>query len=183
MSLQQIKLQAMSQSKRLYVTTMMQVVGRALQSISEQDEEIRKITSVFPVGFVFSMQVLPEGPGFALRKNADNSLAFLSELPEEKPDLTIYIKHLEHAFRILSFQESTAKAFANDRMLVDGDISYAIRMTRALNRLEAFILPKLVAQLAVKEYPDIPLPEKVIHGARIYLRVATNLISQQVKFA
>ncbi len=183
MSLQQIKTLAMSQSKRLYVTTMMQVVGRALQAISEQDEEIQKITSAFPDGFVFSMQVLPSGPGFALRKTLDNHLEFLDEIPSEKPDLTIYIKHLEHAFRILSFQESTAQAFANDRMLVDGDISRAIRMTRALNRLEAYILPKLVAELAIKEYPPIPLPEKVLRGAKIYLRVATNFISQQVKFA
>ena len=181
--MQQIKNLAMSQSKRLYVTTMMQVVGRALQAISEQDEKIQRETSVFPVGFVFSMQVLPSGPGFALRKTADNTLEFLDSVPTEKPDLAIYIKHLEHAFRVLSFQESTARAFANDRMIVDGDISYAIRMVRALNRLEAFILPKLVAELAVKEYPQIPLPEKVLQGARIYLRVAKNYLFQQVKFA
>ncbi len=181
--MQQIKTLAMSQSKRLYVTTMMQVVGRALQAISEQDDTIQKETSVFPEGFVFTMQVLPKGPGFALRKTSANTLEFLDTPPEDKPDLAIYIKHLEHAFRVLSFQESTARAFANDRMIVDGDISFAIRMVRALNRLEAFILPKLVAELAVKEYPSIPLPEKVLQGSKIYFRVAKNFISQQVKFA
>ena len=39
-------------------------------------------------------------------------------------------------------------------MLVDGDISYAIRMTRVLNRLETFILPKLVAKRAVRNTPQ-----------------------------
>ncbi len=68
-------------------------------------------------------------------------------------------------------------AFANDRMLVDGDISYAVRMTRVLNRLESFILPKMVAERAVKEYPsDLHLPEKLISAARIYLKVATNFV-------
>ena len=90
---------------------------------------------------------------------------------------SIKFKHLEHAFLVLSFQEKTSVAFANDRMLVDGDISYAVRMTRILNRLEAFILPKIVAERAVKAYPhNLQLPEKLISAARIYLKVATHFI-------
>ena len=66
-------------------------------------------------------------------------------------------------------------AYAHDRLLVDGDISYAIRMTRILNRLEAFILPKLVASRAVKEYPaNLHLPEKLMAASRIYLKVASK---------
>jgi hypothetical protein len=84
---------------------------------------------------------------------------------------------LEHAFLALSFQEKTSVAFANDRMLVDGDISYAVRMTRILNRLEVFILPKLVAKRAVKAYPhNLQLPEKLISAARIYLKVAAHFV-------
>ena len=50
-------------------------------------------------------------------------------------------------------------------------------MTRVLNRLESFILPKMVAERAVKEYPaDLHLPEKLISAARIYLKVATNFV-------
>ncbi len=78
---------------------------------------------------------------------------------------------------MLSFQEKTSVAFANDRMLVNGDISYAVRMTRILNRLEVFILPRLVASRAVKEYPkDLHLPEKVLSAARIYLKVANQFV-------
>ena len=78
---------------------------------------------------------------------------------------------------VLSFQEKTSVAFANDRMLVDGDVSYAVRMTRVLNRLESFILPRLIAERAVKEYPaTIKLPEKLISAARIYLKVATQFV-------
>ncbi|WP_431688383.1 hypothetical protein [Hahella sp. NBU794] len=182
MRIQQLKSQAISRAKRLYVATMMQVVGRALQAISQEDNEIQRELSAFPENFTFAMKVLPSGPGLMLRKAADGSFIFLSDSDGEA-DLTIYIKHIEHAFRMLSFQESTATAFANDRMVVDGDISSAVRMVRALNRLEAFILPKLVAEMAIKEYPSITLPEKLIQGARIYLRVATNFLSEQRKAA
>jgi hypothetical protein len=38
-------------------------------------------------------------------------------------------------------------------MIADGDVSSAIRLVRCLNKMEALILPKLIASLAVKEYP------------------------------
>lgn len=62
-------------------------------------------------------------------------------------------------------------------MLVDGDVSYAVRMTRVLNRLESFILPKIIAKRAVKEYPEnLHLPQKLISAAQIYLKVATHFV-------
>jgi hypothetical protein len=69
----------------------------------------------------------------------------LISLEQEKPDLTITFKHLTHAFMVFSFQESTAQAFANDRMIADGDVSSAIRLVRCLNKMESLILPKVVA--------------------------------------
>lgn len=39
-------------------------------------------------------------------------------------------------------------------MIADGDLSYAIRLVRCLNKMEALILPKLLAELAVKQYPS-----------------------------
>ena len=38
-------------------------------------------------------------------------------------------------------------------MVADGDVSYAIRLVRCLNKMESLILPKLVAEFAVKQYP------------------------------
>ncbi|MCD6061495.1 MAG: hypothetical protein K0S16_1806, partial [Moraxellaceae bacterium] len=93
-----------------------------------------------------------------------------------KPDLCARFKHLSHAFLVLSFQEGTARAFANDRIYVDGDVSHAIRLVRCLTRMEVLILPKLVAERAVKRYPDISVAEKLGLATRIYGRVATNFL-------
>jgi hypothetical protein len=47
-------------------------------------------------------------------------------------------------------------------MVADGEVSHAIRMVRCLDKMEALILPKLVAEMAVKRYPKIyPLNEKI----------------------
>ncbi|MCP5161984.1 MAG: hypothetical protein H7A00_10005 [Hahellaceae bacterium] len=167
-----------STAKRLYVQTMMQVVGRALQAISQVDDQIRKEIAPLPEGFTFSMNVLPSGPGLYLRKKGKTEFEYLGATLDTKPDLSISFKHINHAFLVLSFQESTSVAFSHNRMLVDGDVGFALRMTRLLNRLETFILPKLLAERAVKEYPaSLSLPEKVTQGARIYFQMATNLVT------
>lgn len=166
------------QARKHYVQLMLQVVGRALEAISELDESIRRETDGLPDGLLFEMSVMPHGPGLVMEKLPGGRLRYLGDKAEQDPHLSIRFKHIAHAFLVLSFQEKTAEAFANDRMLVDGDIGYALRMTRVLNRLESFILPKLLAKRAVKEYPkNLGLPEKVIQGARIYLRTATNLLA------
>lgn len=167
-------------ARRQYVTTMFQVMGHALEAISRTDDKVRKEARSLPAGFVFEMTVLPAGPALRVKHLGDGKLAYMTDdIAPERINLSIRFKHIAHAFLVLSFQEQTAIAFANDRMLVDGDIGYAIRMTRILNRLESFILPKVIASRAVKEYPlDLPLLEKMTGALRIYRRVALSLVKE-----
>ncbi|NNP72410.1 hypothetical protein A7P53_00610 [Acinetobacter defluvii] len=162
--------------EQAYVKLMMDVIGRGLVMASQVDDEIRHEVSKFPVGFVLSMKVFPHGPAFVAKVNEQQNLELVTAL-QDKPDLTITFKHMHHAFLVFSFQESTAQAFANDRMIADGDLSYAIRLVRCLNKMEALILPKLVAELAVKEYPQqLTLKEKLTNAANIYLKVAQSYL-------
>jgi hypothetical protein len=157
-----------------YVKLMMDVIGRGLVMASQVDEEVKQEVAKFPDHFTLSMKVFPHGPAFIARVTESKQLELVPDL-DIKPDLTITFKHLNHAFLVFSFQESTAQAFANDRMIADGDISYAIRLVRCLNKMEALILPKLVAELAVKEYPsNLSLKEKLTGAAGIYLKVAQS---------
>ena len=157
-----------------YVQLMMDVIGRGLVMASLVDDEIKQEVSKFPANFILSMKVFPNGPAFIAQVTEDHKLKLLSST-EKKPDLTITFKHLSHAYLVFSFQESTAQAFANDRMVADGDLSYAIRLVRCLNKMESLILPKLVAELAVKEYPsNLTLKEKLAGAANIYLKVAQS---------
>ncbi|WP_421862909.1 hypothetical protein [Marinobacter adhaerens] len=165
------------QARRLYVELMFQVMGRALQAVSEVDEKVQNEARALPDGFLFEMMVMPDGSKLIVEHTGQGRFRYHGDKAPRPIDLSIQFKHIAHAFLVLSFQEKTSVAFANDRMLVDGDISYAVRMTRVLNRLESFILPKIVAERAVKEYPaDLHLPEKLISAARIYLKVATNFV-------
>ncbi len=164
--------------QQAYVKLMMDVIGRGLVMASQVDEEVQQEVAKFPVHFTLSMKVFPHGPAFTVRVTSRKQLELVPNLAV-KPDLTVTFKHLSHAFLVFSFQESTAQAFANDRMVADGDVSYAIRLVRCLNKMEALILPKLVAELAVKEYPnDLSLKEKLTGAANIYLKVAQSYLKR-----
>lgn len=160
-------------AQKAYVALMLDTIARALVSASKVDGELKDEISGFPADFILQMIVLPKGSSFTLQVQADKSLRRLDNFTG-KPDLSIKFKHLTHAFLVFSFQESTSRAFANDRMIADGEVSYAIRLVRCLNKLEVLILPKLVAELAVKRYPAIALGEKVTKAAQIYANVVTS---------
>lgn len=164
--------------RQAYVKLMMDVIGRGLVMASQVDEEIKKEVAQFPANFSLSMKVFPHGPAFIARVTEEKQLELVKSM-DTAPDLTITFKHLHHAFLVFSFQESTSQAFAHDRMIADGDISYAIRLVRCLNKMEALILPKMVAQLAVKEYPsNLSLKEKLTEASSIYLKIAQSYLKR-----
>ncbi|MFZ5755623.1 MAG: hypothetical protein ACOY3X_01815 [Pseudomonadota bacterium] len=162
-------------AQAVYVQLMMGVVGRGLVAISQIDGEVRREVSALPAGYTIQMKVIPGGPAFTAEVQADGTLKLLKDYPG-RTTLGIFFKHMAHAFLVFSFQEGTARAFANDRMFVDGEISHAIRLVRCLNRMETMILPKFIAERAVKRYPDIGAGEKLATATRVYGRVVTNLI-------
>ena len=159
-----------------YVKLMMDVIGRGLVMASQVDDEIQQEVSKFPVGFCLSMSVFPDGPAFIAKVTEQHQLELVQHATK-KPDLTIKFKHLHHAFLVFSFQESTAQSFANDRMIADGDVSNAIRLVRCLNKMESLILPKQIAELAVKQYPEqLSLKEKLNGAKNIYLKIAQSYL-------
>lgn len=161
-----------------YVKAMMQVIARGLVTANQVDPEIQHDFAQFPIGFIFSMRVFPHGPSFTIQVKAQNHLELINNT-QEKPDLTITFKHLSYAYMVFSFQESTAQAFANDRMIADGDLSYAVRLVRCLNKMEAIILPKTVARLAVKQYPEqLIFKDKLNQASKIYLKIAQSFLKR-----
>lgn len=164
-------------ARKHYVQAMFRFMGHALEAISQGDQKVIDDARVLPKGLVFQMMVMPSGPSLALEHTGEGHLRYLGANYNGKVDLSIRFKHMAHAFLVLSFQEKTTEAFANDRMVVDGDISLGVRMTRILNRLESIILPRLVASRAVKEYPnDLGLLEKVPGAIGVYRRVITGML-------
>ena len=162
--------------QKFYVQFMMDVIGRGLVVASQVDQEIQKELKAFPKDFSISMQIFGDATAFYIKVNKKQQFDLIQE-KHHHLDLTITFKHLQHAFSVFSFQESTAQAFAHNRMIADGDLSHAIRLVRCLNRMETLILPKYLAKLAVKEYPThLTFKSKIKKAQQIYLKLALSFL-------
>lgn len=157
--------------KRAYIAIMLWFVGRAIQAASRVDGETRREFDRLADGFTFRLGVMPNGPYMVVGKEDSGRVKYLGSDPgDRKLDLDMKIKNLEGAFLMFTFQESTAAATCRNRLIVDGEVPPACSIVRILDMVEVFLLPKLVARLAVKRYPKWSLFRKFVGRTRIYVR-------------
>jgi hypothetical protein len=157
--------------KKAYVAVMLWVVGRAIQAAGRVDESVKAEFDALPEGFSFSLGVEPGGPCMIVGKNAQGHPKYLGWKPEGKRiDLKLRIKNIEAAMLLFSFRESTAVASARNRLIVDGEVSSACAAVRILDIVEVYLLPRMMAKLAVKRYPVWTPWRKYIGRFRIYFR-------------
>ncbi|MFO0695494.1 MAG: hypothetical protein U0230_18170 [Polyangiales bacterium] len=169
------KAQSQYKAQRAYVAGMMRLLSGLLEAASETDPVVREEVANLPEGLVIGMSVLGDSSRMRIKKRG-GVLVRLDPDTNQKPELEIVFKHVTHAFLVLSFQEGTARAFANDRMITQGDLSLAMKVVRCLNRVEAVVLPRFVAERALKAYPELGLGEKLSAGARIYGRTLAHVL-------
>jgi aldehyde:ferredoxin oxidoreductase len=157
--------------KKDYVAVMMWFMGRAIQAAAAVDRAVEKEFAGLPDGFVFALSVMPNGPHMIIGKDKRGFARYRGWDPEgKKIDLDMKIKNIEAALLIFTFQESTALATTRDRLVVDGDVAHACAVVRILDIVEVYLLPKIIAKLAVKRYPGWPFRRKYLGRVLIYVR-------------
>ncbi len=152
---------------------MLPLLGALLEAGSEVDPVVQREVASLPEDLVFGMSVF--GSDACLRMTRQGGrFVQLAPASAKRPTLDIVFKHVGVAFLVVSFQESTALAFARGRLVVHGDTALAMRITRCLDRMEAITLPGVVAERALKSVPFIPAGERLPLAARYYAVAARN---------
>ncbi len=159
--------------KKAYAFVMLLTVGRGIEAASRVDEAVKTIVGDLPEGFTFSLGVAPSGPWMIMEKDASGRLRYLGwRRFKKKTDLDMIIRNIEAAFRLFTFRESTAQAYNYGRFSVNGNLPNALSVMRIMDIVEIYLLPKIIAALAVKRYPDskeLPPARKHFNRLRIYL--------------
>jgi hypothetical protein len=157
--------------KRAYLSINLWFMGRAIQAASRVDEQVRREFRSLPDKFTFALGVMPNGPYFVVQKSGADNARYIGRRIDAQPvDLTMAFKHMEAGMLTFTFRENTPVATARDRLVVDGEVSYACAVVRILDIVQIYLLPKVIARLAVKRYPRWPLGRKLINRTRIYWR-------------
>jgi hypothetical protein len=162
--------------KKDYVAIMMWFMGRAIQAAASVDRDVRKEFAELPDRFTFDLCVMPDGPHMIVGKDRKGYVRYMGWDPEgKKINLKMKIKNLEAAILMFTFQESTALATARNRLVVDGEVPHACAAVRILDIVEVYLLPKIIAQLAVKRYPLWSPGRKYVGRVFVYLRTVLGL--------
>lgn len=155
--------------KELYVKMMLFVVGRAISAAAAVDPGIKKEFEKLPGNFSFSLGVAGTDLSMKVVKDKNGAVKYAGRLKTgENPALKLELKSLEAAMMLFTFRESTATSLSRDRITADGNIPEACAVVRILNIVEIYLLPKVIAELAVKRYVS---PEnKHKNRVEIYLK-------------
>ena len=162
--------------QRLYLTVMFWFLGRSIQAAARVDRKVRQAFDAMPDGFTFAFTVAPGGPAMVIGKANNGKVRYLgAETTQRFIDLRVIIKNMEAAMLLFTFREATVEAVARDRIVVDGDIPSACAVLRILDMVEVFVLPKGLASLAVRRYPQWSVVRKIIGRVLIYLRALVGI--------
>ena len=159
----------------MYVGLMFATFGRLLQAASQIDDSIREEITGFPEDVVFSLGIWPATDRFQVRKE-HGGLRLLRKSEYQPTTLSFRFKHIAHAFAMFAFKEGTAESYTSDRIVVDGNVAYAMRIARCVDRVVTLAMPDLLARRMVKELRPLGLGAKLSAALRIYGRMIANLL-------
>lgn len=158
-------------AQRAYVQAAMRLIAGLLEAASEADPVVAEEVRGLPDGLVVGMSVfgMPDvGLRVVVRGDKLRVVDRTAPVPEGAVRLEIIYKHVTHAFLVFSFEEGTALAFANGRMSVEGELGYAMRLVRCLDRCETITLPHAIATRAVKTVREVETGERVKLAAKTF---------------
>jgi hypothetical protein len=164
---------ALYTAQRAFVATMFEVLARLIVAGSAADPVVQRELLGFPDDYTIGFSIHGDTLGFRVAKRGAR---FVPAPRQGRADLELVFKHIAHAFALVSFQESSAVAYANDRFVTHGDIALAMRFMRCLDRNLAIVLPPPIAARALKAAPEIPLGERVRTTARTVGGLMRDLI-------
>ena len=154
-----------------YLSVMLWFVGRAVVAVIRTDPEMKKEWAALPAGFIFRLGVTPGGPAMVVGKTPDGGARVINVVtPADAIDLDLRIKSLDAALRMFTFRESTAVSSSRNRLVIDGEVPPACAIVRLLDAVECYLLPGIIARLAVKRLPRWSLRRRTVVRCMVYLR-------------
>lgn len=116
------------------------VIGRSFSILSDIDPRIEKELAYLPEVFTAAVAVEKNGPYIIVRKNKDNVEYFGYHEYPKNLDLKLYFKDEEFAYQVLAAKEGIRQAFSEHKVVLEGDLEYAVSFIYIIEIIEAYIM-------------------------------------------
>ncbi|HLN60382.1 MAG TPA: hypothetical protein VK464_02440 [Symbiobacteriaceae bacterium] len=156
----------MRQLKALLIRIILWFLGRGMCAVAAVDSRVQAEVRDWEDGVRIAMLVEPAGPAMALEKRG-GQLRYLGANGAESADLVIRFKHLDAAAPVLLGMSSVAQGWAERRMTMKGDLTFAMSVVRVMLLVEAYLFPKLITRRIMQR-----VPAREVSMLRIYLSTA-----------
>lgn len=129
------------------------------------DKNVQRFSSSWKEGFTIVICAYHKGPEIILIKKGD-SLWTKKGLMDEEVDLRITFKSLESAFKVFTGQIGLDTAYAQNRMVIKGDIFKTMPLVNIVNICEYYLFPKFIWN-KLMEKPNVTSNSLFIYSATL----------------
>jgi hypothetical protein len=116
------------------------LIGRSFTVLTDTEPIIKKELSYLPRNFTAAVAVEKKAPSIILKKENDEFKYYGYHYEAENIDLRLYFKDEEFAYEVLGAKEGIRQAFSEHKILLEGNLEYAVSMIYIFEIVEAYIM-------------------------------------------
>ena len=141
-------------------------LARGINTLYHTDDLVKHEVSSWKNGFVVEIKIPDNKVNWRIQKQGNK----IVRTKLDEPDLSICFKSIDSLFLLTTGRLGVAKAYAQHRFMLKGEIAEAMSFVRVIDIVEGNLFPKLMSKRILKE---IPKRQKSI--IEIYSRLLLNV--------
>ena len=126
------------------------VLYRALRVLSQHDSRVRNEFEALPEGFTVALRINPSEGEIRMAK-VNGRLKRIGKRDDYA--VLITFKGIDAAFKVLTGQMGVARAYAEHRFTLKGDIGVTMGLVRMIDIAEAYLFPRLMTKMILRSVP------------------------------
>jgi len=116
------------------------LIGRSSTILTDIEPRIKKELSYLPDDFTAAVAVEKDGLYIVIKKSGDKIKYYGYHSYPENIDLKLYFKDEEFAYQVLAAKEGIRQAFSEHKVILEGDLEYAVSFIYILETVEFYIM-------------------------------------------
>lgn len=153
--------------KKFIISFVAKLIGRGLQATVRMDSTAREEITDWEDGFTIVLDTYKNGPKVCFVKEG-NSLLKKKYEDGMKTNIRIFFKSTNIVFKLFTGQLGLDKAYAQNRMIVKGDIFQALKVVRMFYICECYLFPKFIWSKIIMDKPKLTSNSFSVYMATIF---------------